>query len=78
MANRYDGKEGGEVSEWLPIENVPNEIKDSEQRILAYREGYGENIAVVWWRRSICNWQAVHGGAEFHDVTMYQELEWPE
>jgi hypothetical protein len=60
------------MTEWLPIEDVPQHVKDTEERILAYREGYAEDCAVVWWHESHGEWQAVHGGAVFYDVTHWQ------
>ena len=65
----------GEQVMWKPIESAP---KDGT-RVLSYREGYAESMAVVWWNGTGCGaacWLPVNG-AVWHSPTHWQPLPAP-
>lgn len=42
---------------WKPIETAPRD----GTRILVYREGYAEPVAVCWWSKAFGDWLSVPG-----------------
>lgn len=53
--------------EWFPIETAP---KDGT-RVLLYREGWGESMAVCWWDKSDDTWSVVGAFGTFLGATHY-------
>lgn len=60
----------GTTVEWMPVETAP---KDGT-RILLYREGWAENVAVCWWSNSQDEWEVAAGLCPFYDATHWIKL----
>ncbi len=58
--------------DWQSIETAPTD----GTRILLYRDGYAENMAVCWRDNYLNQWRPVHGGT-FQNPTAWMPLQPP-
>ena len=47
------------LGRWASIDSAPRD----GSRVILFREGYAEDLAICWWDGSREDWEAVHGSA---------------
>lgn len=48
---------------WRKIHTLPDDLKSSGRRVMLYRRGWREDMALCWWNGDFDHWNTVLGNA---------------